>query len=64
MGEKTETIRQAVLRFSEAFHITELQKFCPEVSLDMIRKVLKEMRLAHEVECMGRGKHARWRRIR
>jgi Fic family protein len=64
MGEKTETVRQAVSSFTEPFHITELQKRCPEVSLDMIRKVLKEMRLSKEVECMGRGKHARWQKMK
>jgi Fic family protein len=64
LGEKTEAVRLAVSRFPEAFHIIELHKQCPEVSLDMIRKVLKEMRLGNEVECLGRGKHARWQRIR
>lgn len=63
LGEKTETVRQAVAQFQEAFHITELHKQCPEVSLDMIRKVLKQMRQTHEIECLGRGKHARWQRI-
>lgn len=63
-GEKTETVRLAVSRFLNAFHITELHKQCPEVSLDMIRKVLKEMRQNREIECLGRGKHARWQRIR
>jgi len=63
LGEKTETVRQAVAQFKEPFHITELHKQCPEVSLDMIRKVLKEMRQANEIECLGRGKHARWQRI-
>jgi Fic family protein len=63
LGEKTETVRQAVARFREPFHISELHKQCPEVSLDMIRKVLKEMRQAKEIECLERGKNARWRRI-
>jgi hypothetical protein len=61
MGEKTETVRRSVASFQAAFHITELQRKCPEVSLDMIRKVLKAMRDAGEIECTGRGKHARWR---
>lgn len=63
LGEKTETVRLAVARFQEPFHITELHKQCPEVSLDMIRKVLQEMRQSNEIECLGRGKHARWQRI-
>lgn len=62
-GEKTETVRQAIQAFIGPFHVTELHKQCPEVSLDMIRKVLKTMRLAKGVECLGRGKHAKWQRI-
>jgi Fic family protein len=62
-GEKTDAVRQAVLGFAEAFHINEICKRCPEVSLDLVRKVLKTMREANEVECLGRGKHALWRRI-
>ncbi len=61
-GEKTETVQRSVLRLKR-FHIRELQKSCPEVSLDMIRKVLSEMRTNGKVECTGRGKLARWRFI-
>jgi len=61
-GEKTETVQRAVLRLKR-FHIRELQKNCPEVSLDMIRKVLADMRANGKVECTGRGKHARWHLI-
>lgn len=64
MGEKTQKVRQEVARFHDEFHIAELQKQCPEVSIDMIRKVLKEMRLNNEVQCLGRGKIARWKRMR
>jgi hypothetical protein len=64
LGEKTEVVRWAVASFPGEFHVTELQKKCPEVSLDMIRKVLKDMALEKQVECLGRGKQAQWRRIR
>ena len=64
LGEKTEVVRQAVAGFQGEFHVTELHKKCPEVSLDMIRKVLKDMVLNKSVECLGRGKKAKWRRIR
>ena len=63
VGEKTEAVRAAVGRFEEPFHISELHRQCPEVSLDMIRKVLKDMRADGMVECIGRGKHARWRQL-
>lgn len=59
-GEKTEIIRQSVLRFKAPFHINELQKQCPGISIDMIRKVLKDMSDAKEIKCTGRGKTALW----
>ena len=59
-GEKTEIVRQAVFEFNVAFHITELQKQCSGVSLDMIRKILKDMSNSGEVRCTGRGKLAMW----
>lgn len=60
-GEKTEIVHQTVSGFSAPFHITELQKRCPGVSLDMIRKILKDMSVAGRVKCTGRGKNALWR---
>lgn len=60
-GEKTEMIRGAVTGFQVSFHINELQQRCPGVSLDMIRKVLKDMSVTGEVQCTGRGKKALWR---
>lgn len=63
-GEKTETIRRAILSFPDAFHITELQKKCPETSIDLIRKILGQMRKDGTLECTGRGKQAQWRAIR
>jgi Fic family protein len=63
LGEKTEVVRQAIASFAGEFHVNELHKRCPEVSLDMIRKVLKDMVLEKGIECLGRGKQAKWRRI-
>ncbi|MDD3537786.1 MAG: Fic family protein [Eubacteriales bacterium] len=60
-GEKTESVREAISACAVPFHIGELQRRCPGVSLDMIRKVLKDLRKIGEVACTGRGKHAMWR---
>lgn len=35
---------------------------CPGVSVDTIRRVLKKLR-GERVECLGRGQHAKWRRL-
>jgi len=40
------------------FRVADIQRQCPGVSLDMIRKVLKDLR--PRVQCLGRGKEAKW----
>ena len=60
-GEKTKSVQRALNDFFDPFHISELQMKCPEVSLDMIRKILKNMAANNKVECLGRGKYAKWR---
>jgi hypothetical protein len=64
LGEKTQSVRSSIAEFPADFHINDLRKACPEVSVDMIRKVLKDMRRDGIVECRGRGRYARWRVIR
>lgn len=62
-GEKTMIIQRAVQSMNGLFHVRQLQAACPGVSLDMIRKVLKDLRKEGAVECTGRGKKAEWRVI-
>lgn len=59
-GAKTELILSGINRFSTPFRIADIQRECPSVSLDMIRFVLKNLRTAGIVECLGRGQQARW----
>ena len=63
-GEKSETVIAAVERTTAPFTIAELQRECPGVSVDMLRHVLKSLRAERRVECLGRGRNARWRRVR
>ncbi|MEI6515829.1 MAG: Fic family protein [bacterium] len=63
LGHKTETVQYAIAGFPGEFHVGELQGRCPGVSLDMIRKILKDMALDKKIQCLGRGKKARWKRI-
>jgi Fic family protein len=57
-GSKTEMIISAIDRSVGSFRVADIQRQCPGVSLDMIRKVLKDLR--SQVECLGRGKDAKW----
>ncbi|MEO8007538.1 MAG: Fic family protein, partial [Betaproteobacteria bacterium] len=61
-GAKTELVEAAVNAFAGEFTVSELERACPGVSRDMIRRVLRNLRQAKKVECLGRGPGAPWRR--
>jgi hypothetical protein len=61
-GAKTELVVAAIERAFGVFRVADLQRSCPGVGLDLIRSVLKKLRAAGKVECLGRGQNAQWRR--
>ena len=63
-GEKTGLVLRAIDRMQGPFRIAELRKKCPNVSVDTIRRVLKNMRAKNQVECLGRGQSAQWRKTK
>ncbi len=62
-GAKTELIQAAIQRKQGPFRVADLQRECPGVSVDLIRRVLKSLRAEGKVECLGRGQQAQWQRI-
>ncbi len=62
-GEKTAIVMQAIRQSPEIFRIADLQRRCPGISVDMIRKVLKDLRAEGRMKCLGMGKHAQWKRV-
>lgn len=61
-GSKRELVLAELGRFPEEFSVAELERACPGVSRDMIRRVLRERQQAGAVECLGLGPGARWRK--
>jgi Fic family protein len=61
-GAKTELIQSAIRSFHGAFTVGDLQAQCPSVGIDLIRRVLRELRQNGQLECLGRGPAASWRR--
>jgi len=61
-GAKTEMVLDAIREAAGEFRVSQLQDACPAVSIDLIRRTLKELRKAGRVECLGTGRGARWRR--
>lgn len=63
-GEKTVLIVNAIQKSPEIFRVADLSRQCPGISVDMIRKVLKDLRTKGQVECLGRGHTAEWKKTR
>lgn len=63
-GEKSAIIVSAVEGATGDFSVADLQRRCPGVSTDMIRHVLKSLKERGEVECLGRGRNALWRKAK
>lgn len=63
-GEKSKTVIAAIDRAVEPFSVTDLLHECPGVSVDLIRRILKDLKTEGAVECLGRGPSARWQRKR
>jgi hypothetical protein len=62
-GAKAELVRDAVERMEGEFRITDLERACPGVGRDWIRKVLRRMKEAGQVDTTGRGVGSRWYRL-
>ena len=63
-GEKTVMIHDAINKYSGAFSVSDILHKCPGVSIDMVRKALKDMQTQGHVECIGLGRNAKWHKIK
>jgi len=61
-GEKTALIETAI-RQLETFSVSDIQRACPGVSVDLIRRTLKVMQDKNEVKCTRKGRSAKWMRV-
>ena len=62
-GEKTAMVERAVQKTISEFSVADIQKFCPGVSIDLIRRSLKAMQGRGEVKCIRKGRGAKWMRM-
>ena len=61
-GAKSALIRSTINEYAEAFTVADLERACPGVSREMIRHVLRDLQQSKQVECLGRGPGARWKK--
>ena len=57
---KTEQIRTYVNKAVIPFSISDIEQACPNISRDMIRVVLRELRNADAIYSTGKGRGAKW----
>jgi len=62
-GEKTALVHDAIESFTGSFNVAEIQQKCPGVGIDMIRRVMKDMQTEGVIECIIRGRDAKWRKV-
>jgi len=61
-GGKTAMIHDAVNGFSGDFSVADILNKCPGVGVDLVRRVFKDLQRQGRIECLGRGRYARWKR--
>lgn len=61
-GAKTAMVESAIAAFPGDFTLADLERACPCVSHDLVRRVLRQLQGEGRIECVGRGPGARWRR--
>lgn len=61
-GAKTSLVTAAIDALDGDFTLAELERRCPGVSRDMIRRVLRNLRREGRLACLGRGPGAQWRK--
>jgi Fic family protein len=62
-GEKTALVETAIVRQPGDFAVSDLQKECPGVGLDLIRRILARLQKEKKVRSLGTGRSAKWQKI-
>ena len=63
-GAKAELVERAIDRRIASFAISDLERDCPGVSRDMVRHVLRRLRNEGRVAVQGKGRGAKWVKVR
>ncbi len=61
-GAKTALVEAAVQSMVGEFNLADVERACPGVSRDLVRRVLQQMQRNKAIECLGKGRAAKWRK--
>ena len=59
-GSKSEQVKLSIRNKIGPFAISDIKKDCPEISRDMIRYILRQLRDEGEIQSQGIGRNAKW----
>jgi len=62
-GSKTDMVINAIDGFVQDFSLADLERACPTVGRDWIRKLLQRLKTEGKVEALGKGRYSKWRKI-
>jgi len=57
-------VLNAIQNFITDFSLSDIEKVCPIVGHDTIRKSLAKLRSEGKIEPLNKGRYAKWRKIR
>lgn len=63
-GEKSELVLDAIQRREGDFRLLDIEQACPGVGRDWIRTLLFKLKKEGKIDCSGKGKAARWKRLK
>jgi len=63
-GSKTDQVKHVVMNKITQFTISDIEKECPGVSRDMVRKILRQLRDEGIIKAVGIGRGAKWLKIK
>ena len=62
-GSKRDQIIKVIKEYPGNFSISNIDKLCPQVSRETIRKVMRELKSDGIIDVSGKGRYAHWKRI-
>ena len=62
-GSKTDLVETALENLGGTFGISDLERHCPSVGRDLIRRVMNRWRDEGRLEMLTRGRDARWQKV-
>lgn len=62
-GAKEDRVRKEILKRMMPFSISEIENACPSISRDMVRLVLRAMKVERIIALIGKGRSDKWQRL-